>query len=74
MALKGNKAQVQEHHRTRGKRDSSLGGHTQVLMCTGIQGKAVIPWEPVPDLSAGLRESPEEVEFNSDSHWEQRHW
>ena len=39
-ALKANGAWLQELNRTEGKRDSTLGGHTQGLMCTRTQGKS----------------------------------
>ena len=43
---------------TGGHRDPTLGGCTQSLTCTGTQGKAVTPWEPGLDLTAGLGGSP----------------
>ena len=39
-ALKASGIWLQELHRTEGKRDSTLGGHTQGLMCTRTQGKS----------------------------------
>lgn len=58
LVLKTSGARSQEFHRTRGNRDSTFAGCTQVLTCTGTQSKAVIPLEPVPDLSTGLGGSP----------------
>ena len=43
LALKASIAQVQELHRTRRNRHSTLGGGTQGFMCTGTHGKAMIP-------------------------------
>ena len=41
--------------------NSTLGGHTQGVTCTGIQGKAATPKDPGPDLPAGLGGSPGEA-------------
>ena len=48
--------------RTGGNRDSTLGVHTQSLVCTRTQGEgAVTPQETEPDLPASVGGSPAEV-------------
>ena len=45
-----------------GNRRSTLGGHTQNLMCTRTQGKGVVtPQETEPDLPAIVGGSPAEM-------------
>ena len=57
LALKTSRVYVQEIHGTGENRDSILERHTQVLMCTGSQGKAEALWEFGSDLTAVLGRS-----------------
>lgn len=42
LALKASRSPLQELHGTRGNRDSSLAGHTQVLTHTRTQAKGAV--------------------------------
>ena len=66
---------LQDFHRTRGNRDSTLGGHKQNLVCAKTQGKgAVAPQEIEPALPAGVGGSPVEVRVGSGLPWVQGYW
>ena len=65
---------MQELHRIGGNGDSTPGGPTQGFMRTEIQGKAVTPQEPGPDLPVGLGGSPGEAGVDCGSLWGQGRW
>ena len=64
----GQKDLLQDFHKTRGNRDSTLRGHKQNLSCTRTQEKgAVTPQETEPDLPASVGGSPVKIWVSSGS-------
>ena len=60
---------MQELHRTRGNRDSTLRGHTQGFMCTESQSKVITPGELELDLLMGFKLSSGESGVSCGSLW-----
>ena len=70
---------MQDFGRTRGNRDSTLGGHTQSSVHKDPGEGAVTPQETEPDLPASVGGSPEEVgvgcgSLRGQGHWQQKFW
>ena len=60
--MKARRILLQDFHKTRGNRDSTLRGHKQNLSCTRTQEKgAVTPQETEPDLPASVGGSPVKI-------------
>ena len=65
---------MQDFHRIRGNKDSTLGGQTENLLHTKTQGKgAVTLQETEPDIFAGVGRSPVEAWGGSSSTQGPRH-
>ena len=69
LSLKANRIGWQDFHRTRGRGDSTLGGHKQNPVCTRTQGRGTgTPRETEPDLLVSAWGSPAEAWAGS-AHW-----